>query len=153
MGNETVEISPFFGSALYGTLQNIVENMSIHRYSGFYLGPIHTNPVRLKLYTQLTRNNLVSKRATNKQTNKQAKTKTIQNANTLLRVASKRCCINERFHWFRLDRRPIRVKKNAVSKIFWFVWSGPYLKPTHSLFFNLCMLGDRNWCRETKISR
>ena len=68
-------------------------------------------------------------------------------------MVSKRCCIDERFHWFRLDGRPIRVKKNLVSKISWFVWSWPCLKPTHRIFSNLCMLGDRNWCGETKISR
>ena len=44
-------------------------------------------------------------------------------------------------------------KKNLVSKISWFVWSWPCLKPTHRIFSNLCMLGDRNWCGETKISR
>lgn len=51
MENETFEIE--MSSALYGTHQSIVESMSIHRRSGFYLVPVHTNSIRLKLYTQL----------------------------------------------------------------------------------------------------
>ena len=43
MENETFEIE--MSSALYGTHQSIVESMSIHRHSGFYLGPVHTNSV------------------------------------------------------------------------------------------------------------
>lgn len=50
------------------------------------------------------------------QKKKQKQNKTIQNANTLWRVVSKRGCIDEWFHWFRLDGRPIRVKKRSGFK-------------------------------------
>ena len=35
--------------------------------------------------------------------------------------------MNKRIHWFRVDRRPFRVKHFEVSKISGFVWTGPHV--------------------------
>ena len=37
--------------------------------------------------------------------------------------------ISERIHWFRVDGRPILIKKYVVSKISGFMWTGPELQP------------------------
>ena len=43
----------------------------------------------------------------------------------LCRAISKRCCFGVRIAWFRVDRRPICVKVNAVSKTSRFVFLWP----------------------------
>ena len=46
--------------------------------------------------------------------------------NSLWKAVSKRCAFGARIHWFRVEGRPIRIKKDVVSKVsgfvFWWIY-------------------------------
>ena len=42
--------------------------------------------------------------------------------NSLWKAVSKICAFGARIHWFRVEGRPIRIKKDVVSKVSGFVF-------------------------------
>ena len=58
---------------------------------------------------------------------------------SLWRAISKICGFGVRIHWFRVDRRPIRIKKYAVSKVSGFVWKLRWAHSWFLLLFNKSM--------------